>query len=401
MLNLGSVSQSDAAILKALDKADNKNNDSDNKIVLKNLSQTEKNELKSTLERIGQSTDLSPEDKTAISFTLKSLNGQKGGSSFLELKGEVNQMNFPRPPAKAAQVKAEPLKNSEPIVNLFDQPVSADTVHVTLITQEQMDEIMQLKAAHAKEQADLGNDFKKGKAMVYSQNFGIMDTPHIRHNSLAFITFYNAAVKSAETGQPQSVTMEYGHGRKFTYSLNAKPGDDFIRMAREIASDASFRYEDSTSYWGGFINKAAEVFGRGSSAFSTEDLASNALGIHAGEEYIKSLTSTPNSPSQETKDKLAGIGAPPSTNPAGEATADWAQNWILAHAGELYKESATGVERTSYGNDSKFYPVHSKLSNINRPNPSELEFYNKINAESAERGGHMSGKGNGWHFEDD
>lgn len=379
MLNLNSVSKAEADILRSLDKSDNKNKSADGKIVLNGLSHDDKNILLKTLTKISESTELSIEDKTAINFTLKALNGKEGGSSFIALKdNEPNKFNFPSPKTKEEKAVSSSVAK-EPEVKVNIKPLS----------QEDMDQITKQKS--------LQSDFKKG-TFVYSQNFGLLDKPHIRHNALTFITVYNSALKAVETGKPQELTLQYGK-KDFKYTINPQKGDDLLKLARELTADLSYRYEDSTSYLGGLVNSAAEIFGRGGSAFSTEDLASNALGIHAAEEYIKTLTSTPDAPSQDAIDKLKEIGKPPSTNEKGEKFADWSEDWVVAHAGTLYKESESGLKRESYGNSKQFYPVHSKESGIKTPEKNELDFYRKINGESIDRGGHMSGKGKNWSYD--
>src|SRR5688572_10252283 len=113
MLNLNSIGKPDAEILRSLDRSDNKTSSSDNKIILKGLSQEDKNKLRETLMRVSESTELSHEDKVAITFTLKALNGEKGGASFLELKdSKPSNVTFPEPTPKK-EVKVEDKTKNE------------------------------------------------------------------------------------------------------------------------------------------------------------------------------------------------------------------------------------------------------------------------------------------------
>jgi len=64
--------------------------------------------------------------------------------------------------------------------------------------------------------------------------------------------------------------------------------DDKIAIARELTLAFLYTYEENSVIADGFGNGAAEFFGRGTSAFSTEDLVSNAMGVMAAEHFVKS-----------------------------------------------------------------------------------------------------------------
>lgn len=123
MLNLNSISSGNAEILRKFDKKDNKDGVSDNKIMLGQLSQQDKNELRETLQKIlKEETSLSPEDKTAITFALKPLNNEHG-SSYLELKDDLV---FPTPGKKGDKKEPEENKADKPSPDAPPPPPEKD-----------------------------------------------------------------------------------------------------------------------------------------------------------------------------------------------------------------------------------------------------------------------------------
>jgi hypothetical protein len=367
MVNLNPLSQNNADILRMLDKADG---NKDNKIVLKGLSQENKTSLKSALENILKENEthavLSPVDKDRVNAALKSLNSKGGtaqGATLLELEDDV-------------------------------KPVAAKNTDTELPVMVRI--IPPQKSPEEKRQDDLANRFQHGD-IVYSQNFGLIDPAHIPHNALTCIQAYKAAVESVRTGKPQEITIQCGssfHTQRMTYKIEAKEGDDLLKIARQVAANASYKYEEKSIYLGGIANHIAEVVGMGTSAFSTEDLSSNALGIHAAEVYIRSQVTDPNHPPAEFTAKLAKISAPPEYNQESDKIGSFAKNWAIEHGGTLYSQDESGIKPTLFGNEAGFSPVRSNKSNVKGADPKEAAFYETFEKEKPQ----SIEKGTGWSY---
>jgi hypothetical protein len=375
MLNLNSLSQSNADVFRNLDRADGAK---DNKVVIKGLSAEDKTKLKGALEGLLKENEthavLSPVDVEKINAALINLNSNgksPKGAAYVEFK---DNLKFPEPAKKAkeAPAVAAPVK----VADVPAPPTAEET-------------------AAKEKQSELTKDFRKGK-IIYSQNLGLLDKHHIAHNSVAFIQAYNAALEAVRTGKPQEIELEYGssfHKHIMTYKVEAKEGDDLLKIARQIVANASYKYEEKSVVLGGLANQVAEKVGMGTSAFSTEDLSSNAIGIHAAEQYIRSQAPDPNHPPKDFADKMAKVTPPPRTNDEGDKVADNAIDWALRHGGTLYSQQDAGVKPELFGNRS-FSPVKSTGSNVKGADSKEGAFFDSLDKEKPQ----SMASGTGWAY---
>ena len=258
------------------------------------------------------------------------------------------------------------------------------------------------------------DSYKKDKEYIYSQNFGILDAVHIEGYFGSYRKVYAALEDAKKTGKPQTVKLELGKGVFVTYKV-APPGknasaDEMHKLCRSVLIDASYRFEKGTVLLRGAANvmspklapwagAAARLAGMpkeqrralveklenaGASAFSTEDLTSNALGMMAAEAYIRKYGNGNGQPKndKEYKDSL-----------------NEAYDHILSKAGKLYKESDAGIKRESFGSTT-FIPVRT---NSIKPETNGDDYLKKIEAEriaDAKKYG-VTGeakKGTGWEL---
>ncbi len=192
--------------------------------------------------------------------------------------------------------------------------------------------------------------FQRGD-FVYSRNFGILDRDHIAHNAEAYRSAYDAAMRSLATTPPSASTVRFVYGSgttrfptEYTITAQRRPGESAAdcahRIAREIVVNASVRYEEHTNIGINPLIPGAV----GTSAFSTEDLPSNALGMEAAAAYVR------------------GEGVRP-----GESLEDYSLRFVTMRAGTLYPYSEDSadrrpgvarLERHAHGNFT-FRPVYS------------------------------------------
>ncbi|HEY9841978.1 MAG TPA: hypothetical protein V6D23_16055 [Candidatus Obscuribacterales bacterium] len=238
-------------------------------------------------------------------------------------------------------------------------------------------------------QAQLQNLFLTGNpsdssSYVYSSNFGIIDREHVQSNGFSMIQVYNAAVESRRTGRPVDITLN-GYHTGPQVRVDASQSTDLVALSRQVVREACLRSEDATQYRGHTI---------GSSAYSTEDLASNAVGFRAAEAYLLSrdpqaANPDPNSPAQQA---LRQIGPPPAANNGAEADR-FLLNWTLRNAGELSPQrvaNQAGIEVAPFGNMS-FAP---RLVPGTTPDPAHSAYLRELGADAH----HRHDAGPGWTF---
>lgn len=238
---------------------------------------------------------------------------------------------------------------------------------------------------------DLALDFLAAKnKMVYSQNLGFLDGGHVPFYFKAYRQAYAAAQKAVVTGQPQTLTIKAGNHlthHEMTFEIQPDPQhqkpEDLRKLARSLVASASYRYEANSVLMNGAGNWVGESVGMGQSAFSTEDLSSNALGIWAAEKFVQEHGDNPYPPGvSEDQAQQSGL------------------NRILDAAGPLQSEASAKLKRTSFGND-EFTPKRSTTEAPDNPAGLEaMKFLTDLNSSAKHAYGDGSVPVDPDHFED-
>ena len=190
--------------------------------------------------------------------------------------------------------------------------------------------------------------YTEGSEIVYGENTGLLDRSHVNAYAADYYDTYQAAREALEKGEEQTIRIDAGEGVSFEYTIapDQRPGETeheaAQRLARGIIVDASVGYEEVTDVFGanriiGEVSGNEEV---GTSAFATEDLPSNGIGVAATETWIERQIAN--------GVDVADMGPPPE---------HFVDDFTLGVAGELSDPSDVDVDRVAYGNHT-FLPVH-------------------------------------------
>lgn len=227
-------------------------------------------------------------------------------------------------------------------------------------------------------QNELRNQFRnfsknKKAECVYSENFGLIDRTHIVGSATNYYIAYNAVDKAIGShGMLQTIELHNGD-YKCTYVIyqqRPRSGesrqDAAMRITRGILCHFGVSYEKCTTLGSETYNLNKVLGGVGplneigQSAFSTEDLPSNALGMEAVEAWIKS-------------------------GRTGTLSKEFVVERVLDNAGMLYSSDSKNVippKRESYGNQT-FNPKYGIGStNTFRSAPPHFnQFFKEMEAE--------------------